>query len=384
MVALRESDAARAMAGREAVGANPLDVLLLARDARWGGGVVNFVDMLDANLSADVRMERHEIGRRPGDGQGLRRTLRPLLDGVRLARRLRATPYHVIHLNPSLDRFSLPRDGLFALIARWSGNGRLVVFFHGWNPAVAQTIRRHRTLRLLFRNTFGAADRIVVLASRFKADLTAMGVDEGRIEVLTTMFDGTIFAGLPLDRPRRGTKRVLFLSRLIRDKGVYELLEAFKRVHGRMPSAQLLLAGEGEERQAIERWIDANGLAGAVTLSGYLRGREKGKALVEADVFVLPTRHGEGCPVAILEAMAAGLPIITTDVGGIPDVVKPGVNGLVLDTVTPEAVERALLDVLGDQEHWRLVGRNNRREAWQKYEAKAVTARLEAIYRALQ
>lgn len=361
-----------------------LEVLLLARDSRWGGGVVNFIDMLSANLSAYVRVERHEIGQRPGDGRFAIRAARPVVDGLRLVRRLRSKKYDVIHINPSLNKFALLRDAIFIFTARLMGNGRVLVFFHGWDLRTAETIKARAAFRYLFNRLIGTATKVVVLASRFKTELIEMGVGPDRIEVLTTMFDGSIFDAKEMEPRPRKMRRVLFLSRLVKEKGIYELLEAFKSIKRIMPDAELLLAGDGEEKNGIERWVRDNGMEETVRLLGYVRGKEKGRVMMDADVFVLPTRHGEGCPVAILEAMAAGLPIITTGAGGILDVVASGKNGIVLNEDTPGAIERALVDVLRDMDHWHMVGRTNRKKAWCKYEARVVSAKLESIYRALQ
>lgn len=361
-----------------------IEVLLLARDSRWGGGVVNFIDMLIVNLSEGVRVERHEIGQRPGDGGFAIRAARPVVDGLRLVWRLRSKKYDVIHINPSLNKFALLRDAIFLITARLMGNGSILVFFHGWDLRMAETVKAHAAFRYLFKRLIGTATKLVVLASHFKTELVEMGVEPGRIEVLTTMFDGSIFDAKETETRLRKTRRVLFLSRLVKEKGIYELLEAFKSVKRIVPDAELLLAGDGEEKNGIERWVGGNGMEGAVMLLGYVRGKEKGRVMTDADVFVLPTRHGEGCPVAILEAMAAGLPIITTKAGGIPDVVVTGKNGIVLDEDTPDAIARAMADVLMDMDHWRMVGRANRKEAWCKYEARIVSAKLGSIYRALQ
>lgn len=361
-----------------------LEVLILARDSRWGGGVVNFIDMLGMNLGAGVRLERREIGQRSGDGGFAIRAARSIMDGLRLVRHLRSKKYDVIHINPSLNKFALPRDAIFLLAARLMGNGRVLFFLHGWDPRTAETIKAHAALGNLFRRVIGGAAKVVVLASRFKTELIGMGVEPDRIEVLTTMFDGAMFDDREMAPRSRNTRRILFLARLVKEKGVYQLLEAFKRVKRIVPDAELLLAGDGEEKKGIERWISNTGMEETVRLLGYVRGKDKGRVMMDADVFVLPTRHGEGCPVAILEAMAAGLPIITTGVGGIPDVVTSGKHGMVLDKDTPDAIARALIDMLRDMDHWRLIGQANRKEAWRKYEARVVSAKLESIYRALR
>ena len=112
-----------------------------------------------------------------------------------------------------------------------------------------------------------------------------------------------------------------------------------------------------------------------VSFPGYLVGNEKVENLLASDVFVFPS-FSEGCPVALLEAMGAGLPVITTPVGGIPDIFIDGKNGVLLKSVEPEDIAEAIERLLSNEELCRVTGEHNRREAWEKYEARIVCKKI--------
>jgi glycosyltransferase involved in cell wall biosynthesis len=141
----------------------------------------------------------------------------------------------------------------------------------------------------------------------------------------------------------------------------------------------LILAGDGPAKAAVEARAAELGVAD-VSFPGYVQGPDKAQELLDADLYVLATYHGEGCPVSLLEAMAAGVPCITSTIGGIPDVFQDGVNGLMLETVTVASVEEALDKLLGDPEKRSLIGAGNRVEAWEKYESHNATPRIESLY----
>jgi glycosyltransferase involved in cell wall biosynthesis len=101
-----------------------------------------------------------------------------------------------------------------------------------------------------------------------------------------------------------------------------------------------------------------------------------------AHIFTFPTYYGEGCPVSLLEAMAASMAIITTPVGGIPDIIEHNKNGILLDVkVTTENVKNAIETLLNSPGTIRDMGEINRIEAWEKYEAPVVTRYFENIYK---
>lgn len=140
----------------------------------------------------------------------------------------------------------------------------------------------------------------------------------------------------------------VFVGRLSKIKGIDLLLDGFTLFHQEVPEARLLIAGDGEERKALENRISSMGLKETVRLLGNVDHNRLPQILNAADIFIL-TSVAEGVPIAILEAMACGLPVVATNVGGIHEVVKPGVNGFLIDTRQPSDVAKALRQALEKQ-----------------------------------
>ncbi len=355
-----------------------LKVLILSKELSSPGGVVHFVSFLMDHFSNHIKSEHLPIGK-VADGGALNRLFFPLFNVMSLIRALVREHYDCIHVNPSLNFSSLLRDGLFMGILGLMHRDNVVIYFHGWNDADAQRILESSILRFIFRTLFGRARAILVLATRFKDSLIAMGIPEERVRVTTTMFDGNIFHGL-VPRKRKGKKQLLFMSRFVREKGIYELLDAYAAVAARHPDAHLILLGDGPEREGMERRVADLKLCERVTFAGYKRKAEKAQLLLDSDLFIFPTYYGEGCPVALLEAMAAGLPVITHGAGGIPDLFKDGENGILLREVTPSLIEQAVNRLLMDADLRNEIGDRNRQYAWEQFEARVVTLAIEDVY----
>ncbi len=356
-----------------------LSVLILSKDLRFEGGVVNFISMLIQNLSDSIDVESFPIGQPYGHTGIISKAVTPVVDNLRLLSRVRQKCPDCVHINPSLNRNAFVRDALQLVTLKAMGFKSVLVFFHGWEEEFLSRIRDNVFYRLLLRRVYGDAPRIVVLADRFKSQLESMGIGGERIVTVTTMFDGSTFVGVHR-KSKAGKCTLLFLSRFARDKGVFELIEAFRRVRERISGVRLVLAGDGPERREMELLVNTYGLAESVCFAGYLRGREKAQALADADVFVFPSYHGEGCPVSLLEAMAAGLPIISTDVGGISDIFINGQNGILLREVSPDELIAAIFRMLQDDELRRSAGQLNREIAWKRYEGAIVSRRIEQLY----
>jgi glycosyltransferase involved in cell wall biosynthesis len=359
-----------------------LRVLIFSPDPDLGGGVVEFSEVLKKRLDPSFESEWFITGRRSGLLGTAFRAIVPLLDGLRLFARVMTRHHDVYHLNTSLTPRSVIRDGLFLLILRFCRRRSVLVFFRGWDRGYFHNIASSRICRYLFLYTYGHAMRVLVLASPFSDDLRRLGLAPATIHVLTTMFDGDTLRKAV--RSRTDTEiRILFLARFVAAKGMYQLLEAFRRVSRDRPTVRLTMAGDGEEASNARAWCDQHGLRNRVSFPGYVEGADKAQLLVDSDIFVLASYHHEGCPNALLEAMGAGLPVIVSPAGGIPDVVRDGVNGIVVAPRDTDALEGALRKLIDNPDLRAEIARKNRAEAWEAFESRAVTVRLESHYRSL-
>jgi L-malate glycosyltransferase len=176
---------------------------------------------------------------------------------------------------------------------------------------------------------------------------------------------------------RPDTPVAITVGRLDRLKGVDLQVAAWPEVHRAVPGAILLVVGEGPERAALER--EAAPLGDAVRFLGFRDDIER--LLWAADVAVLSSRQ-EALSLAAVEAMAAGVPVVATDVGGSPEVVRDGVTGLIVPPEDPASLARALISLLGNPPlRARLAERAD--HAATELDLPAFAARLEAAYRAV-
>lgn len=356
-----------------------LNVLMFSREPSWPGGVVDYVSMLEGCLSGDIRVIRFIVGRRR---TGIRSRIGPVnlvIDTLRLTYVLLRYRIDVVHINPSLNVRSVLRDGVFLFIMKVLGTKNIVVFMHGWDEELARRISGSALAAQLARDLLGQASRIFVLSSRFKDYLCGIGVGKELITVTTTMFDGGIFKNI--DRSRNDDQvRIIFLSRMVREKGIYDLLDAFLRLKDKYPGLTLIYAGDGAEEEILRDRVNDCGIEGRVSFLGFLRGSHKAEILINSDIFVLPS-YSEGLPVSMLEAFAAGLPVITTAVGGIPDIFQDGVNGVLLDRVDAGLLASAIGSLVENKAKREEIGRHNKDIAWRCYEARRVTEQIESIYK---
>jgi len=175
------------------------------------------------------------------------------------------------------------------------------------------------------------------------------------------------------------TVRVLVLGTLGERKGTFDLLDTAERLQVRRPDLRFIFVGGGE----VERFsvLAAERRLASVTFAGAVSDAERTALLHGGDIFALPS-HAEGQPIAILEAMAAGLPILSTTVGSIPEVVREP-NGILVRPGDVGAISAAL-ERLADQPALReRLGRHNVREAAVKYDLPRVFREIDAVYREL-
>jgi len=229
-------------------------------------------------------------------------------------------------------------------------------------------------LQRVLRRTFARADRLIVLSTQWRDFyVQRLGVAPSKVSILN---NPTV---LPRRVPQRfGRDRVqfLFLGRIGEQKGVFDILSAFVSLPDDLRRrARLVFAGDGDVAELVSR---AGEHARAIELHSWVDAEQRNALLEASDVFLLPS-YREGLPMALLEAMAFGLPVITTNVGGIPDVVTNGCEGELIDPGDVPALRAAMCKLIEDESLRIRLGERARKRA-EQFDVSHFSAELARIY----
>lgn len=234
----------------------------------------------------------------------------------------------VVIVNPSLRWYQLIRDSVYIILSLIF-HIKVITFIHGWSPDVANKISENRLLRLIFRHTFGNSTFIYVLYSQFKNTLDGWGLCSPVLLTTTKVADDLV-EGFDVTIRRGKIENILFLARLEFQKGIMTTLEAFEILKAQHSKLTLSICGTGAASEMARQYVENHKLAD-VSFCGLVSGKKMIEQFENADIYVLPTTHGEGMATSVLEAMAFGLPVLTTGVGGVNDFFIDGTMGFLLD-----------------------------------------------------
>jgi glycosyltransferase involved in cell wall biosynthesis len=217
---------------------------------------------------------------------------------------------------------------------------------------------RNRRVRSFTRRTLTRCTRVVAVSSKLAEEVRRLVAREGWPEPRVVYNGVDIDEFRPTDDQRSERVRLglpadgtgfCCVARLVKEKGIWELLEAFHELRSRVPDVWLALVGGGPLRRGVEEWVATRDLQDAVILAGSQDPERVVDWLRAADAFVLPS-FSEGLPNSVLEAMACGLPVIATTVGGIPEAVADGEDGLLVEAGDVVGLMAALWQLATDRE----------------------------------
>ncbi len=236
------------------------------------------------------------------------------------------------------------------------------------------------TLESLVRLVLRRADAFIVLNETTAGELAARGVHRERCHIVPNGVDVAAFRRREAVRRPEGPWRVVCVGRLVSQKGQDLLLRALPRARAVAGPVSLTLVGGGPDRPDLERLTAELGLGHAVHFAGQVK--DVRPALDEADLFVLPSRF-EGHPLALLEAMAAGLPIVATAVAGNTDAIRPGEDGLLVRPEDPAALAEAIGALLVDRKRATRLGTAARARVAEQFSAETMVAQTLEVFRAV-
>lgn len=291
-------------------------------------------------------------------------------------RLLKKGNFDVVHINTSFNPKSYFRDSIFTLISKML-NYTTVVYWHGWKWGF---VRKYANKIVpFFHFTFGKADAMICLASEFVDQLKTYRYKKPIFLESTVVEDQIIRHDEvgPLDG-NSDMKTILFLSRVEKEKGIYETIDSFNKLINKYPDAKLKIAGTGTELKPVKDYVNRQKIRG-VNFLGWVADGDKIKVFDEADIFVLAS-YSEGMPISILEAMFMGLPVVTTNVGGVKDFFEDGRMGFKVKIGDSGDLSKKLDTLLANADLCRSMGNFNKHYAHDHFSSKKICERLERIY----
>jgi glycosyltransferase involved in cell wall biosynthesis len=286
----------------------------------------------------------------------------------------------IVHLPVTSTYPGLLRDSIFISISKFFG-AKVIGHLHGGKFHLrlngSNVFVKNYIVRMLKK-----LDILIVL-SKFWEDVVNDASSDINVCIIPNGIDD-IFAREKKNYARaREQINVLFVGSLGQRKGVFDILKAVPLVKSKTNGkVQFIFAGSEEKQGEYEKIVslkESLNIKEGVHFLGPVYGNEMVKLYSTSHIFLLPS-YNEGLPMAILEAMSASLPVVSTPVGSISEVINHGENGLLIAPGNPAGIAEAILDLVMDPGLREAMGRRNERKVREKYLAKQMIFEIEKIY----
>ncbi|AGB18536.1 glycosyltransferase family 4 protein [Thermoanaerobacterium thermosaccharolyticum] len=275
-----------------------------------------------------------------------------------------------VYITISQSKFGFLRDSIYIYISKLLSK-KVILHLHG-----AYFRKLYDSESDFFKNVVkkscNISDDIIVLSSKFKYIFEGI-VNESKIKVVSNgipinYISDNEFIDALRSKQNRDSIRVLYLSNLIKSKGYFDLIQSISYLSKKI-NIEFIFAGawsNDKEKNDVMQFIIDNKLETLIEFKGVVKDKEKKDLLLNSDLFILPTYYpNEGQPISIIEAMAAGLPIISTDTGCITDMVIDGYNGFIVEKQKPEEIAEKIM-ILANKKELLLNMSNNSRKLYLK------------------
>jgi glycosyltransferase involved in cell wall biosynthesis len=345
-------------------------------DGSAGGGVTEATTLFNQGLGEDFEFVAMSTTMPSNPPPGLMR--RATLAARRLATFCRLVRGSDAVLVFTSDGLSFLEKGTLCLIARFMsrptilrlGGGRLAEQYDR-SPLFAWCVRT------VLRNV-----SVLPCQSGFWVQFVRRAIDGTRSAVkIIEIGNGVQVAALP-STGRRHSLKVGFLGWTNKEKGIFDTLAAFKRVLAREPQALLRVAGGGRDYPAFVAEVQRLGLSPHVDCLGWLPRDQVPSFLQSLNVLVLPS-YAEGLPNALLEAMAAGVPVVATAVGGVTDLIGESGGGILTSPGDIESLANAITTLLKDGHAAAELGAKGQRFVRERHDIKVVAAKYREAFRSV-
>lgn len=253
----------------------------------------------------------------------------------------------IVHVNASTEA-SFWRKRMFIRIGRFFGK-KIIYHNHG-----GRFKKFYADYPTQVRKVLDHVDCIVALSADWKRYFSEE-LKYPRVEVIPNIVSRPVPASRPTGRAAGEPFRLTFLGKIMQEKGVYDLLELLDTQRARYEGKVKLTVGGNGETEQFKKFVADRKLDTMVEFAGWITGEDKDRLLRNTDAFILPSYY-EGVPISILEAMSYGKPVISTRVGGIPEIVAHGENGFLTVPGDKAAIAGAIDRLMTDSDLCRQMG----------------------------
>ncbi len=358
---------------------NKHHILLLGPSLGAVSGVSTHLNLLlQSRLGEDFRLGHFQVGSEGRDETAAIKVFRLFSSPFLFCRELIRSQVEVVHLNTSLNPKAFWRDVVYLLIAK-ALKKRVVFQVHG-GKLPEDFFAGNGILTLFLKWILRKSDAVVLLAEIEKEAYSRFVALE-RVLLIPNAVDLRYFENCPEKTFPNKQISAVYIGRLTRDKGVHEILDALDMLVNEemIETVRVTLAGSGPDEPSLKRLVADRGLEPFVTFAGPVFDELKQAFWEEAELFLFPTYH-EGLPYAVLESLASGTPVVTTAVGGIPDVVEEGRHGVFVPLRDAKALAEAIKEMIGDRERMRQMSAACRARAEEMYSLDRLSGQFSRLY----
>jgi glycosyltransferase involved in cell wall biosynthesis len=236
--------------------------------------------------------------------------------------------------------------------------------------------------RQLLRKLCKEATGIVTISNYNRDFLIKIGIDRAKISVIHCGIDPNKFKRTT---PYRISKRILCVARLVEKKGIRYLIEAMGLLGKRHPDVKLTIVGTGPEEKTLKKLVNNLKVKDRIQFLGNIHDVDLLNLYEKSSIFVLPcivAKDGDrdGIPVALMEAMSMELPVISTPISGIPELIEDGENGLLVEPKNPVALAEAIEQLLGKPETCKRLGEQGRKTILEQFNIKKNVLSLKKFF----
>lgn len=278
--------------------------------------------------------------------------------------------YNIVHIHTSEPPSALRKCLFMGWAKIW--NKKVIVHFHAFSPDT--TIRSK--YRNIYKYLFEKADVVIVLSNLWKDYVNEAFHLEHKVKVVYNPCTTEVS-----DKQYSKRKQILYAGTINARKGYADMIKAFALIAKEYPDWQIVFAGNGEidKGKALAKEL---GIAEQTIFLGWINGESKDKAFKEASIFCLPS-YAEGFPMAVLDAWAYGLPVITTPVGGIPDIAQDGENLLLFNPGDTKALARQIKKLITDTDLRERISTQSALLAKTKFNIHTINKEIGEIYQSM-